>query len=75
MIFSYRESLARFDELSDIFSNENNQIASRNLLMKVRLTALIFSMLGKIFLLFPENRLWHFMKVCMKCQSLFSGKK
>lgn len=31
-----KETLARFEELSDIFSNENNQIASRNLLMKVR---------------------------------------
>lgn len=31
----YRESLAVFEELSGIFSNENNQIASRNLLMKV----------------------------------------
>lgn len=29
-----KEDLARFEELSDIFSNENNQIASRNLLMK-----------------------------------------
>ena len=30
----FREDLARFEELSDIFSNENNQLASRNLLMK-----------------------------------------
>lgn len=29
-----KETLARFEELSDLFSNENNQIASRNLLMK-----------------------------------------
>ena len=31
------------------------------------------------FLFFSENRLWHFMQIvqetiCMKCQSLFSGK-
>lgn len=31
----YRESIALFQELADIFSNENNQIASRELLMKV----------------------------------------
>ncbi|KAH3792902.1 ral guanine nucleotide dissociation stimulator-like 1 [Dreissena polymorpha] len=29
-----KESLAVFEELSEIFSNENNQLASRNLLMK-----------------------------------------
>ncbi|KAL4219215.1 Ral guanine nucleotide dissociation stimulator-like 1 [Mactra antiquata] len=29
-----KESVAVFDELSQIFSNENNQLASRNLLMK-----------------------------------------
>ena len=37
---SFRETLARFEELSDLFSNENNQIASRNLLMKVRMELL-----------------------------------
>ena len=26
-------------------------------------------------LFFPENRLWHFMQVCMKCHSLSSEKK
>jgi len=35
LLFVYRESEAVFEELSSIFSNENNQIASRNLLMKV----------------------------------------
>lgn len=32
----YRESIDLFQELADIFSNDNNQILSRELLMKVR---------------------------------------
>ena len=39
VVVMYRESVAVFEELSDIFSNENNQLASRNLLMKVRIQA------------------------------------
>ena len=26
------------------------------------------------FFFSPENRLWHFMQICMECQSLFSGR-
>lgn len=33
---SSRESIDLFQELADIFSNDNNQILSRELLMKVR---------------------------------------
>jgi len=39
VVVVYRESVAVFEELSDIFSNENNQLASRNLLMKVHIQA------------------------------------
>ena len=33
--FDFRESIELFQDLSEIFSNENNQLSSRELLMKV----------------------------------------
>lgn len=33
---SYRERMLMFEELSDIFSDHNNHLTSRELLMKVR---------------------------------------